>query len=58
MFPALALARRMRAWAEDNGGVGARLAAGLSAVEYRAMVRKTRLDQIDAWVRGSSARNA
>jgi aminopeptidase N len=46
-----ALAARMRAWAKANGGVGARLMAGLSAVEHRAEVKRTRLGEVDAWVR-------
>ena len=46
------LAGRMRTWAKDNGGVGARLMAGLSAVEHRAEVKKARLDEVDRWVKG------
>ncbi len=47
-----ALAARMRTWALANGGVGTRLRAGLSAVENRAEVRKTRLGEVDRWVKG------
>ena len=48
------LAARMRTWARDNGGVGARLMAGLSAVEHRAQVKKARLDEVDRWVKGAT----
>ena len=44
----------MRTWARDNGGVGARLMAGLSAVEHRAQVKKARLDEVDRWVKGAT----
>lgn len=47
-----ALAARMRTWAKAHGGVGPRLMAGLSAVEYRAQIRKARLGEVDAWVKG------
>ncbi|MDQ0465389.1 aminopeptidase N [Caulobacter ginsengisoli] len=48
-----ALAGRIGAWATAHGGIGARLKAGLSAVEQRARVKRDRLGEVDAWVRGA-----
>jgi hypothetical protein len=48
------IASEALAMARAEGEVPQRLKASLSAAVYRAKVRRERLDDIDAWVKGAS----